>query len=322
MASDSRRKERLPTLTKQIVDTYRDLQSMTSLGQSPLPSKESIVSIIDDLREILYPGFGRQEGLHLDHMTDHVGDLMASLHDRLATQIARAYIHENRINPDANADTKSPDHLGLAQNTAITFLESIPQLRSLLDTDLQAAFDGDPACQNREEVILCYPGFEAITVYRLAYQLLKLNVPFIPRIMTEYAHKQTGIDIHPGAQVGPHFFIDHGTGVVIGETCEIGSHVKIYQGVTLGALSFPTDHHGNIVRGNKRHPTIENNVVIYANATILGGKTVIGHDSVIGSSVWLTAQVDPHTTVTIEKPNLRMRAESSPELEKPTDYHI
>ena len=151
--------------------------------------------------------------------------------------------------------------------------------------------------QEPDEVIFCYPGLEAITVYRLAHELHELGIPFIPRMMTEWAHSRTGIDIHPGATIGEYFFIDHGTGVVIGETCEIGEHVKLYQGVTLGALSFPTDDDGNLVRGHKRHPTLEDGVVVYANATILGGHTVVGHDSVIGSSVWLTRSVAPHTTV-------------------------
>jgi serine O-acetyltransferase len=191
-----------------------------------------------------------------------------------------------------------------------------------LAKDVEAAFHGDPACKNLDEVIFCYPGLEAVTVYRLAHELLKLGVPFIPRMMAEWAHKETGIDIHPGAKIGHHFFIDHGTGVVIGETCEIGNHVKLYQGVTLGALSFPTDADGNIIRNMKRHPTLEDRVVIYASATVLGGKTVIGHDSVIGSSVWLTKSVAPHTTVTIEAPKLRIRAELPDELNPDANYQI
>ena len=176
-------------------------------------------------------------------------------------------------------------------------------------TDVQAAYDGDPACRNIDEVIFCYPGLEAITVFRLAHELHLLGVPFIPRMMTEWAHMTTGIDIHPGAHIGTYFFIDHGTGVVIGETCEIGKYVKVYQGVTLGALSFATDSDGDLVRGEKRHPTIEDRVVIYANATVLGGNTTVGHHSVVGSNVWLTKTVQPYTTVTIEKPELRIRSE-------------
>ena len=173
--------------------------------------------------------------------------------------------------------------------------------------DVAAAFVGDPAAKGYHEIVFCYPGLEAVTVYRIAHELLLLDVPLIPRLMTEYAHSKTGIDIHPGARIGPSFFIDHGTGVVIGETCDIGRHVKLYQGVTLGALSFPRDASGNIIRGMKRHPTLEDDVVIYANATILGGDTVIGHHAVIGSNVWLTASVEPYTVVSLEKPQLRMR---------------
>ncbi len=179
---------------------------------------------------------------------------------------------------------------------------------------MQAAFDGDPACTGPDEVIFCYPGLEAVTVYRLAHELHRLNVPFIPRMMTEWAHRQTGIDIHPGAVIGHHFFVDHGTGVVIGETSVIGNHVKLFQGVTLGALSFPRDAHGSPIRNMKRHPTLEDRVVVYANATILGGKTVVGHDAVIGSSVWLTHSVDPHATVTMEVPQLHIRPGSAEEM--------
>ena len=167
--------------------------------------------------------------------------------------------------------------------------------------------DGDPACRSFDEVIFCYPGLEAVTVYRLAHLLHELAVPLIPRMMTEWAHSRTGVDIHPGAEIGNHFFIDHGTGVVIGETTVIGQWVKLYQGVTLGALSFPTDADGKLVRNTKRHPTIEDRVVIYANATVLGGNTVVGHDAVIGSSVWITSSVPPHTTVSLEKPKLHIR---------------
>ena len=180
---------------------------------------------------------------------------------------------------------------------------------------MQAAFEGDPSCTGLDEVIFCYPGLETVTVYRLAHELYRLNVPFIPRMMTEWAHRETGIDIHPGAVIGHHFFIDHGTGVVIGETSVIGNHVKLFQGVTLGCAQFSRRTvHGSLIRNRKRHPTLEDRVVVYANATILGGKTVIGHDAVIGSSVWLTHSVEPHTTVTIETPDLRIRPGSAAEI--------
>ena len=196
----------------------------------------------------------------------------------------------------------------------MAFLEQLPELRKILAMDVQAAYDGDPACKSLDEVIFCYPGLDAITVYRLAHLLHGLDIPLIPRMMTEWAHGRTGIDIHPGAMIGHHFFIDHGTGVVVGETTEIGHWVKLYQGVTLGALSFATDVEGNLVRGTKRHPTIEDRVVVYANATILGGKTIIGHDSVIGSSAWLTHSVAPGSIVTMESPRLRIRGDEPEEF--------
>ena len=183
----------------------------------------------------------------------------------------------------------------------------LPTIREIIATDVQAAYDGDPAAFDLDEIIFCYPGLKAVTIYRLANLLQRLDVPLIPRMMTEWAHSQTGIDIHPGATIGRSFFIDHGTGVVIGETCEIAEQVKLYQGVTLGAISFPKDSQGKLVRGRKRHPTIENNGVIYANATVLGGNTRVGANSVIGASVSLTKSVPPNTVVTIDKPSLRFR---------------
>jgi serine O-acetyltransferase len=307
MASDVRLKETLPELTDQIVETYTTVGTINHLGHCPLPRYEDVISAVDDLKDIIYPGYRRREGLHIGNVTYHVGDLIDGLHDKLTTQIARALQHDARVQRGIDPCQDKEDHQGKAQQITLTFLQRLPTLRQLLSTDVQAAYDGDPACKSVDEVILCYPGLAAVTVYRLAHELNELGVPFIPRMMTEWAHKQTGIDIHPGARIGPHFFIDHGTGVVIGETCEIGSYVKLYQGVTLGALSFPKDADGNLIRNMKRHPTIEDRTVIYANATILGGQTTIGHDSVIGSSVWLTRSVAPFTTVTIDKPSLRIR---------------
>jgi serine O-acetyltransferase len=306
MASDFRLKEQLPELTDKIVQTYSEVSTINHLGHCPLPSYDVIIAVSEDLKEILYPGFRRREGLHMGNVTYHVGELIDGLHDKLTQQIGRAMRH------DAGASemcTDEQDFEALGQAKAIQFLEQLPELRRELALDVQAAYDGDPAVRNLDEVIFCYPGLEAVTVYRLAHVLYELGIPFIPRMMTEMAHSRTGIDIHPGAKIGKNFFIDHGTGVVIGETCEIGDHVKLYQGVTLGALSFPTDGDGHLLRGTKRHPTINDRVVIYANATILGGATVIGHDCVIGSNVWLTRSVDPHTTVVLEKPRLRIRAE-------------
>lgn len=311
MASDFRLKEQLPKLTQRIVDTYHQVGTINHLGHCPLPRYEVIISALDDLKEIIFPGYRRRERLHMGNVMYHVGDLIDGLHDKLTTQFARALMHEDRVKTDLECGVEAVDYEAKGQAMAIDFLERIPDLRQILATDVQAAYDGDPACQNLDEVIFCYPGLEAVTVFRLAHELYEIGVPFIPRMMTEWAHKETGIDIHPGATIGSHFFIDHGTGVVIGETCEIGRRVKLYQSVTLGALSFPTDSDGKLVRDTKRHPTIEDDVVIYANATVLGGRTVIGRNSVIGSSVWLTKSVPPNTTVTMEKPSLRIRAEES-----------
>ena len=317
MATDLKLKDALPALTERIIETYEECGSIHHLGHSPLPSYREVVDILTDLREILYPGYGRRQNLYMGNVGYHVGDLIDGLHDRLTVQIARAFRHDCRskeLENDFEAD---------AQVIALRLLELIPELRKVLAEDVQAAFEGDPAAKNYDEIVFCYPGVSAITVFRVAHELFKLNVPLIPRMMTEYAHGKTGIDIHPGATIGRRFFIDHGTGVVIGETTHIGEGVKIYQGVTLGALSFPRDEKtGEILRGVKRHPTIEDEVVIYANATILGGKTVIGHHSVIGSSAWVTRSVEPDTTVTIESPMLRYRSEGNGQAFGGLDYQI
>jgi len=302
MATETKLREVLPGLTGRIVATYEECGSINHLGHSPLPSYREIVEILGDVREILYPGYGRRQNLHMGNVAYHVGDLVDSLYERLRQQIARALQHDCRSRePEEDIEAR-------AQVLTVQFLEMIPELRGVMTEDVHAAFEGDPAARSLDEIVFCYPGVSAITVYRLAHRLYNLGVPLIPRMMTEYAHGKTGIDIHPGARIGSHFFIDHGTGVVIGQTTEIGERVKIYQGVTLGAISFPRDEStGEVVRDTKRHPTIEDDVVIYANATILGGHTVIGHHAVIGSSAWLTRSVAPFTTVTIENPKLRYR---------------
>ncbi len=311
MASDLQLKEQLPQLIEDIVATYTPEDAINHLGHCALPSYTGVADILLDLKDVLYPGYRRKVGLHSGNIRYHVGGLIDSLHDHLTTEIARALRHEDRVQQNHSDCESDVDFEAKGQAMAIELLKKIPDLRRTLATDVQAAYDGDPACHTTDEVVFCYPGFEAITVYRIAHELFRLDVPFIPRMMTEWAHKNTGIDIHPGASIGDFFFIDHGTGVVIGETCEIGEHVKLYQGVTLGALSFPTDADGQLIRGSKRHPTIEDRVVVYANATILGGRTVIGRDSVIGSSVWITKSVSPNTTVLLEKPQLRLRGGAS-----------
>ncbi len=320
MATDFRLKDdQLPRLTERIVATYqlesckeatddgKAIPRLNHLDHCPLPKQCEVFSIIGELMEVLYPGYRQREGLHRGNIGYYIGDLVDRLHDQLTEQIGRALRHEAVRDGLVGDCENAEDYEALGQAKTLLFLDRLPELRAVLATDVQAAYDGDPACQGADEVIFCYPGLEAITVYRLAHLLYELNIPFIPRMMTEWAHSRTGIDIHPGATIGPSFFIDHGTGVVIGETCLIGSHVKLYQGVTLGALSFDTDESGSLVRDQKRHPTIEEGVVVYANATILGGETVVGKNSVIGSSVWLTKSVNPGTTVVLEKPRLRLR---------------
>jgi serine O-acetyltransferase len=305
MATDIRLKETLPDIVENIVSTYTECSRTSHLGHKPLPSREVVSEILCDLLDILYPGYWRKQNLHIGNVEYHVGDLIDGLHDKLTQQIARALRHEQDCSPPEV--WVALDFEALAQQKAIDLLKRLPDVRLELEQDVQAAFEGDPAAKSYHEVIFCYPGLEAVSVYRIAHELLLLGVPLIPRMMTEFAHSRTGIDIHPGARIMPGFFIDHGTGVVIGETCDIGRNVKLYQGVTLGALSFPRDADGNIIRGMKRHPTLEDEVVVYANATILGGDTVIGHHAVIGSNVWITQSVAPATVVSLEKPSLRMR---------------
>jgi serine O-acetyltransferase len=301
MATDIRLKEGLTEITEALVASYTECRHINHLGHCPLPSREAVVGIVTDLLDILYPGFVRRQNLHMGNVEYHVGDLVDGLHDKLTQQITRALRHEDDGRHLHN------DFEALAQLKTIGLLRKLPEIRLVLEEDVKAAFIGDPAAKSHHEIIFCYPGLEAITIYRLAHELTLLGVPLIPRMMTEHAHSKTGIDIHPGARIGSGFFIDHGTGVVLGETCDIGRHVKLYQGVTLGALSFPRDAAGNIIRGKKRHPTLEDDVVVYANATILGGDTVIGHHAVIGSSVWLTQGVEPYAVVSLEKPSLRIK---------------
>jgi serine O-acetyltransferase len=314
MATDIRVKEGLNAITEALVATYTECSRINHLGHEPLPSKDAVADILGDLFEVIYPGFGRRQNLHIHNVEYYVGSLVDSLHDRLTQQIARALRHE------LCEEAPHTDFEALAQTKTVEFLKRLPGVRHVLDQDVAAAFRGDPAAKSHHEIIFCYPGLEAITTYRLAHELLRLGVPYVPRILTEIAHSRTGIDIHPGARIGPSFFIDHGTGVVIGETCEIGTGVRLYQGVTLGALSFQKDADGELVRGTKRHPTLQDGVIVYANATILGGRTVIGARSVIGSNVWLTYSVEPETHVVMEKPSLRLKGGKQPE--EGFVYHI
>jgi serine O-acetyltransferase len=263
-----------------------------------IPSREAIIEIIHRLREILFPGYFNKEKIDPVNLKYQMGQSVSVLFEMLAEQISRSFQHDClRYHKPCIKCSEQGEH------EAVIFLKSIPKIRRLLATDVRAAYEGDPAAQSFDEIIFSYPGMFAIMVYRIAHELYEQKIPLIPRIMTEYAHSVTGIDIHPGAQIGESFFIDHGTGVVIGETTEIGKNVRLYQGVTLGALSLPKDA-GAQLRGKKRHPTIEDDVIIYAEATILGEKAVIGARSVIGGNVWITDPVPPDTRVLFETPHL------------------
>ncbi len=293
--------DELDKLTGVILTSYRSDKRTERIGSTFLPSRDAIVEIIGELRQILFPGYFGQLALTKQNVRYHVGGLLVRLRKQLSEQIYHCLCHAERENaPDERADRKN------ATDLADRFLRRIPVIRKMLALDAQAGYDGDPAAKNIEEVIYCYPGFHAITIYRLAHELSGLKVPLMPRIMTEYAHSTTGVDIHPGATVGKSFFIDHATGVVIGETTRIGNNVKIYQGVTLGALSFPKDERGRVIRGIGRHPIIGDGVTIYANATILG-KTTIGKGSTIGGNTFITESVAPNTVVAQKPPELHLR---------------
>ena len=289
---------------------------VTRLENNPIPKRETLVRLLGELKSVLFPGFQEPPADVGQDLNRFLVSRMEWLAETLAGLISQSLVLDRRFSDSENCDTALDEPsvlpsdqklLEQGRELAVKFLQTLPEMRAMLAKDVRAAYDGDPACRNLFEVVLCYPGLLAVTVHRLAHQLHRMQVPFLPRMMAEWVHGETGIDIHPGAQIGEYFFIDHGTGVVIGETCVIGNQVKIYQGVTLGALSFPKDEMGQLVRSTKRHPTIEDRVVIYANATVLGGQTTIGHDSVIGSSVWLTGSVSPFTTVIMERPELKIR---------------
>ena len=269
-----------------------------------LPSRTAVIGILHRLREVLFPGYFNAEKLDPVNLRYHVGQTVAELFDTLSEQIARSIRHEC-----FKYDLECTECTTRGYETALALLESIPELQRILATDIVAVLEGDPAAKSHDEIIFSYPGVFAITVYRIAHKLHMLDVPLLPRIMSEYVHGETGIDIHPGAVIGERFVIDHGTGVVIGETSEIGRNVRIYQGVTIGALSVPK---GRIeeMKGRKRHPTIEDDVIIYSGATILGGDTVIGARSVIGGNVWITESLPSDTQVLIESPRLIYRKKS------------
>ena len=276
-------------LLEPILSSYRQSGGINHLDRANLPSKRSIDSLCNELLHLLFPGFFSEEAVSLEELPAAAQEIIDSISDQLEEIISVSL----RIRTENKLDAKSLR----SEAIAITehFFEGIPLVRALLKTDVEAAYAGDPAARSLEEIVLAYPGLEAVAIQRVAHLLYKESVPLLPRMMTEWAHSRTGIDIHPGASIGSHFFIDHGTGVVIGETCEIGNRVKLYHGVTLGARSFQKDEHGEIIKGTRRHPKVEDNVVIYPNGIILGGDTVIGARSTIGANVFLMKSIPPDT---------------------------
>ena len=289
---------KLPPVVETLVAAWQTEDCFDHVGPVPIPSHDAIIDIIYQVRQILFPGYFTKTKLHGSNLEYYLGKETTELYERLSREIIMAIRHDCRRSDLSCTQCESRGH-----RMALAFIESLPGISALLSTDIRATLAGDPATASPDEVIFCYPGLLATSIYRMAHELYLLQVPIMPRIMTEHAHSLTGIDIHPGATIDPAFFIDHGTGVVIGETTIIGSNVRIYQGVTLGALSLPKDA-GKTLQNVKRHPTIEDDVVIYANTTILGGDTIIGKESVIGGNIWLTESVPPNTRVILKRPEL------------------
>ena len=289
-------------LVGEILDSYGKYPETCSMDMDNRLNKDIIIDILEKIRYVVFPGFFEVKQLNSQSIEYHLGELLEDIHYRLKKQVMKALHHTE---DQRTVETEKIQQQ--AEEIVTSFLNRIPALREILATDVQAAYDGDPAAFNTDEVIFSYPGVFAICVNRIAHELHLLGVPLIPRIMTEHAHSLTGIDIHPGATIGEYFFIDHGTGVVVGETTEIGRCVKIYQGVTLGALST---RGGQSLRHTKRHPTLEDNVTVYSGASILGGETVIGEGAIIGSNAFITSSVPSNTRVSIRNPELQFKDRS------------
>ncbi len=304
--------DRLPQLVDKIVNSYNADARMRHTDRAFLPSPAEVRELIQRLLELLFPGFHGRQDLSSFNVPFHVGELLPRVAHLAYRQVDKCLCYKREIEQPGSASGWQADSPCDKEAWKVTnwFLDRLVDIRSMLSGDVQAAYDGDPAAINCDEVILAYPGLLAIAVHRCAHELYDKDVPILPRMMSEWAHRETGVDIHPGANIGRNFFIDHGTGVVIGETTDIGDNVKMYQGVTLGALSFPKDERGRLIRGAKRHPTVEDDVTIYANAIILGGETVLRKGCVIGGSVFLTSSVPAGATVAITPPALRMKDRS------------
>jgi serine O-acetyltransferase len=296
MVESSWAEKKLPALLRRLLKNYKDGRGINHVEGHDLPNIETVRLCLRRLFRLVFPGFIDGHPVTNVNLPYHIGEQLAHVLTELTPEVERAFRYDCRVQNCDHCD------VGARAEEAIThLLDSLPQIRDTLKQDIQAAYDGDPAAKSFDSIIVCYPCVEAITTYRLAHELYLMNVPLIPRMWSELAHSNTGIDINPGATIGPRFFIDHGTGVVIGETTVIGKGVAIYQGVTLGALA---PGKGQSLRGVKRHPTIEDNVIIYAGATILGGETVIGEGAVVGGNVWLTESVPPGTKVVLPKSDL------------------
>ena len=300
-------------LVEELVGGLGPDDQLQHINKAFLPTRAKVIEGIELLRQVVFPGFFDQEPVTPDNARDHIRSLLTRIHDVFYGQVLQSLCYERNVTRDQAEHEGVDGCTGKARELTGAFLNTIPELRRRLALDVKAAFDGDPAAVSTDEAIFSYPGIDAIFIQRAAHELYRLRVPLIPRIMTEYAHSETGIDIHPGAIIGNSFFIDHGTGVVVGETTTIGNHVKVYQGVTLGALSTKG---GQDWRGMKRHPTIQDHVTIYPNATILGGDTVIGEGCVVNGGAFLTHSVEPGHTVRIDHPQLQLRAQRKPRKDK------
>jgi serine O-acetyltransferase len=293
----------LAQLAGDLLKSYLGDERARRISHRYLPSREAIVEILESVLDLMYPGYFGRGDLTDENLGAHIAASVAALAPKIEREMEHCLCYGREREPSR---PEFGDCAPRARDLTQVFLQRLPEIRGLLVRDVQAAFDGDPAATNLDEVVMAYPGLLAVSVYRIAHALYDLGVPMMARIMTEWAHSKTGCDIHPGAKIGAAFFIDHATGVVIGETTDIGDGVKLYQGVTLGALSFPRDASGQIIRGRKRHPTVESGSTLYANATVLGGQTIVGADSVIGGSVFLTRSVPPRSRVSLKEPELRV----------------
>ena len=293
----------LGALVDGMLASYRRDPRGQHVNRRFLPARDEILEIVELLLQLLYPGYLGRQDLTDENLAFHVGTLLSTLREKLQRQVETCLAFAAESRGDASRPCADD-----ARRATAAFLERLPAIREALILDVQAAYDGDPAAESLDEVILAYPGFLAITVHRIAHELHAMGVPLMPRIMSEWAHSRSGADIHPGARIGRSFFIDHSTGVVVGETTAIGEGVKLYQGVTLGALSIPKDERGRVIRDTKRHPTVEDGVTIYANATVLGGQTVVGTESIVGGSVFVTQSVPPSTRVALRPPEFTLRS--------------